>query len=127
MLGPGEAEFKKGQWRSKVKNMKATLTVRDFGGIGIGRKSRKCEGTYSTNFGYFVAMPSKWFENKKRCNKVVEIKRNGRTVTAEVVDECESDSECPNKNSIGASVAVWGALNIAGNIHAAVDVTWSDV
>ncbi|KAJ8766213.1 hypothetical protein K2173_021730 [Erythroxylum novogranatense] len=124
----GEFEFNQGLWQmGKVKNMKATLTLRNFGGW-IGRKATKCEEKYYTNFRYVVAMPSKWFQNKKRCNKLVEIKRNERSVTAEVVDECDSGSECRN-SSIGATVAVWNALNIEwrGSANAAVDVTWSDV
>ncbi|EMS66358.1 hypothetical protein TRIUR3_28866 [Triticum urartu] len=51
-------------------------------------------------------------------------KKNGRTVQAKVVDECDSNHGCKT-NIVDTSEAVWKALGLDSNIGE-VPVTWSD-
>ncbi|KAH0712964.1 hypothetical protein KY289_008923 [Solanum tuberosum] len=73
---------------------------------------------------------------RSRCGKMILIRaNNGKTVTAKVVDECDSTMGCdaehafqsPCKNNIvDGSIAVWRALGLNTDLGI-VPVTWSMV
>ncbi|KAI5322360.1 hypothetical protein L3X38_031432 [Prunus dulcis] len=72
--------------------------------------------------------------NKNRCGKIIRITAsNGRSVTARVVDECDSRNGCDaehaglppcGNNIVDSSAAVWNALQLNQDLGV-VDVTWS--
>ncbi len=91
-----------------------------------------------------VSLSTGWFEKGRRCFKQVEIKGNGKTTVALVVDECDTqngcDEEsayqppCPLPNIVSASKAVWTALGVDDGSSCSsdprfgwMDITWSDI
>ncbi|KAK4411380.1 Kiwellin-1 [Sesamum angolense] len=70
-----------------------------------------------------------------RCLNNITVSANGRSVTAMVVDECDStmgcdedhdyQPPCPN-NIVDASKAVWKALGVPEDDWGELDITWSD-
>ncbi|KAH8947115.1 hypothetical protein BDL97_11G023200 [Sphagnum fallax] len=96
-----------------------------------------------------VSLSTGWFEKGSRCFKQVEIKGNGKTTVALVVDECDTQNgcneesayqpPCPLPNIVSASKAVWTALGVLtcddddGSSCSSdprfgwMDITWSDI
>ncbi|WMV56052.1 hypothetical protein MTR67_049437 [Solanum verrucosum] len=98
----------------------AQLTFNDFSEGGDGGGPSSCDGKYHNNKERIVALSTGWFAGRSRCGKMILIRaNNGKTVTAKVVDECDSTMGCdaehafqsPCKNNIvDGSIAVWRAL-----------------
>ncbi|GMN24891.1 hypothetical protein TIFTF001_000728 [Ficus carica] len=112
----------------------AKLTNNDFSEGGDGGGPSSCDGKYHSNSERIVALSTGWFANSSRCGKMIKITaKNGRSVMAKVVDECDSMQGCdaehayqpPCKNNIvDGSDAVWSALGLDKNVGI-VGVTWS--
>ncbi|OMO91535.1 Barwin-related endoglucanase [Corchorus olitorius] len=112
----------------------AKLTNNDFSEGGDGGGPSSCDGQYHSNSELIVALSTGWFSNGSRCGQMIRITAsNGRSVTAKVVDECDSMQGCdeehayqpPCKNNIvDGSDAVWTALGLNKDVGI-VDVTWS--
>ncbi|XP_043702050.1 kiwellin-like [Telopea speciosissima] len=112
----------------------ALLSNNDFTAAGSGPSA--CDGKYHENTQPIVALSTGWYDKGSRCGNLILITaKNGKTVKAKVVDDCDSmhgyscDSErdvegpCAN-NIINGSDAVWEALGL--NItDAIVEVTWT--
>ncbi|KAJ0967355.1 hypothetical protein J5N97_024272 [Dioscorea zingiberensis] len=114
----------------------ATMTLNSFAANGDGGGKSKCDESYHSNSELIVALSTGWFDNSSRCKKKIRINANGKSVLAEVVDECDSVNGCdaehdfqpPCRNNIvDASQAVWDALEIYGSQVGEFDITWSDV
>ncbi|XVF68545.1 hypothetical protein PTKIN_Ptkin11bG0011400 [Pterospermum kingtungense] len=113
---------------------KAQLTNNDFSEGGDGGGPSECDGKYHSNSERIVALSTGWYNGGSRCGKMVRITAsNGRSVTAKVVDECDSMRGCdkehayqpPCKNNIvDGSDAVWSGLGLDTGVGV-VDVTWS--
>ncbi|XP_034221183.1 kiwellin-like [Prunus dulcis] len=113
---------------------KASLTLNDFSEGGDGGGPSYCDGKYHANGERVVALSTGWFDNKSRCLKMIRIRAsNGKSVTAKVVDECDSHAGCdaehagqpPCRNDIvDGSAAVWNALGLNQDLGV-VPVTWS--
>ncbi|GLJ42270.1 hypothetical protein SUGI_0875020 [Cryptomeria japonica] len=112
----------------------ADLTLNGFGQGESGGGASECDEQYHSNSEMIVALSTGWFDNKSRCGKQIQINANGKTVTATVVDECDSRHGCDQEhafqppcanNVVDASSAVWDALGLnQDDGHA--DITWSD-
>ncbi|KAE8712268.1 Ripening-related protein grip22 [Hibiscus syriacus] len=115
---------------------KAKLTNNDFSEGGDGGGPSECDERYHSNSELIVALSTGWYNGGSRCGKMIRIRAsNGRSVTAKVVDECDSRNGCdkehayqpPCKNNIvDGSDAVWRALGLNKDLGI-VDVTWSMV
>ena len=112
----------------------ARLTNNDFSEGGEGGDPSECDEKYHNNSERIVALSTGWYNGGSRCGKMIRITAsNGRSVTAKVVDECDSirgcDKEhayllpCPN-NIVDGSDAVWSALGLNKDVGV-LDVTWS--
>nr|DAD28517.1 TPA_asm: hypothetical protein HUJ06_029985 [Nelumbo nucifera] len=112
----------------------AILTNNDFSQGGDGGGPSKCDDSYHNNSGLIVALSTGWYAGGSRCEKMIRITtQSGASVTAKVVDECDSVNGCdaehanqpPCRNNIvDASDGVWNALGL--NIDdGEVSVTWS--
>lgn len=110
---------------SKFHDTKAKLTINSFQKGGDGGGASECDGKFHSDDTRVVALSSRWFNHKKRCQKNIIINGNGRSVKAKVVDECDSRRGCPN-NIVDASKAVWKALGVPQKDWGLLDVTWSD-
>ncbi|KAF4363324.1 hypothetical protein G4B88_002071 [Cannabis sativa] len=112
----------------------AKLTNNDFSEGGDGGGPSECDERYHSNDERVVALSTGWYNGGSRCGKMIKIRAtNGRTTTAKVVDECDSQNGCdaehagqpPCRNNIvDGSNAVWNALGLDTNLGV-VDVTWS--
>ncbi|KAB1226478.1 Kiwellin [Morella rubra] len=112
----------------------ARLTLNDFSEGGDGGGPSECDDQYHSNSERIVALSTGWFNQGSRCLKMIRITaNNGKSVTAKVVDECDSVNGCdaehagqpPCKNNIvDGSSAVWDALGLDKN-QGVTDVTWS--
>ncbi|KAL8500217.1 hypothetical protein ACS0TY_019993 [Phlomoides rotata] len=106
-------------------NTKAHLTINSFQKGGDGGGPSECDNQYHSDDTPVVALSTGWYSGGSRCLKNVVISGNGRSVTAKVVDECDStmgcdedhdyQPPCPN-NIVDASKAVWKAL-VATPLH----------
>ena len=113
---------------------KARLTNNDFSEGGDGGGPSECDEKYHNNSERIVALSTGWYNRGSRCGKMIRITAsNGRSVTAKVVDECDSmrgcDKEHANQppcrnNIVDGSDAVWSALGLNKDVGV-VDVTWS--
>uniref|UniRef100_A0ACD5ZEH3 Uncharacterized protein n=1 Tax=Avena sativa TaxID=4498 RepID=A0ACD5ZEH3_AVESA len=115
----------------------ATLTLNSFAEGGDGGGKSFCDNRFHPDSQKVVALSTGWLrlDGTRRCNKMIRINGNGRSVLAKVVDECDSvngcDAEhnfeppCPN-NVVDGSPAVWKALGLRESIGE-FKVTWSDV
>ncbi|KAH7836989.1 hypothetical protein Vadar_008238 [Vaccinium darrowii] len=112
----------------------ATLTNNDFSQGGDGGGPSECDGKYHSNANPIVALSTGWYNGGSRCNQMIRINaKNGRSVNAKVVDECDSrhgcDAEhagqgpCAN-NIVDGSDAVWDALGL-NKEEGEVGITWS--
>ncbi|TVU30278.1 hypothetical protein EJB05_21888, partial [Eragrostis curvula] len=90
------------------------------------RRPSECDGKYHSNKDLITALSTRWYANGDRCLKKIRITsvKNGRSVEATVVDECDSRHGCKD-NIVDTSQAVWDALGLDSNIGE-VPVTWSD-
>ncbi|KAM3399127.1 kiwellin [Capsicum galapagoense] len=114
----------------------AQLTFNDFSEGGDGGGPSSCDGQYHDNNERIVALSTGWFAGRSRCGKMIHIRaNNGRTVTAEVVDECDSTTGCDEEhayqspcrnNIVDGSIAVWRDLGLNTD-DGIVPVTWSMV
>lgn len=116
---------------------RATLTLNSFANHGDGGGAASCTGTFFGDGERVVALSTGWFGGGSRCGRSVVIRatRNGRSVTAKVVDECDSLHGCDGEhnfeppcanNVVDGSPAVWKALGLKQSLGE-VKVTWSDV
>ncbi|PIA41728.1 hypothetical protein AQUCO_02200273v1, partial [Aquilegia coerulea] len=116
---------------------KATLTINGFGKGDDGGGPSECDNEYHSDDTPVVALSTGWYNKGSRCHKMINIRGNGKSVNAMVVDECDStqgcDSEhdyqppCPH-NIVDASKAVWKALGVTNSKDwGEMDVVWSDV
>ena len=104
----------------------AVMTVNGFEKGGSGGGPSECDGKYHDDDDLIVALSSQWYAGGKRCHKKIRITSadTGRTVEAQVVDECDSHRGCKN-NIVDSSPAVWKKLGLhtdVGKVH----ITWSD-
>ncbi|CAJ2660733.1 kiwellin [Trifolium pratense] len=112
----------------------ASLTLNDFSEGGDGGGPSECDGKYHSNSERVVALSTGWYSGGTRCGKLIRITaKNGKSVTAKVVDECDSVNGCdaehagqpPCRNNIvDGSVSVWNALGLNTD-DGVVPVTWS--
>ncbi|KAK4607016.1 hypothetical protein RGQ29_001008 [Quercus rubra] len=111
----------------------ARLTLNDFSKGGDGGGPSECDEKYHDNSERVVALSTGWYNHGSRCGKMIRITAsNGKSVTAKVVDECDSVNGCdaehagqpPCKNNIvDGSSAVWNALGLNQDLGI-VGVTW---
>lgn len=112
----------------------ALLTLNDFSEGGDGGGPSECDENYHPNTELVVALSTGWYNKGSRCLKMIRITAtNGRSVTAKVVDECDSVNGCDSEhdgqppcrnNVVDGSKAVWDALAL--NTDVGVEhVTWS--
>ncbi|CAJ2660737.1 kiwellin-like protein [Trifolium pratense] len=112
----------------------ALLTLNDFSEGGDGGSPSECDDNFHSNSERVVALSTGWYNGGSRCGRNIRIKaRNGRSVTAKVVDECDSVNGCDGEhagqppcrnNIVDGSVAVWKALGLNTDVGV-VQVTWS--
>ncbi|KAK4418644.1 Kiwellin-1 [Sesamum alatum] len=114
---------------------KAVLTINSFEKGGDGGGPSECDNKYHSDDTPVVALSTGWYNGGSRCLKNIIISANGQSVTAKVVDECDStmgcdkdhdyQPPCPN-NIVDASKAVWKALGVPEDDWGELDITWSD-
>ncbi|KAK2988388.1 hypothetical protein RJ640_019270 [Escallonia rubra] len=113
----------------------ATLTLNSFQKGGDGGGPSECDNQYHSDDTPVVALSTGWYSGGSRCHNNIVISANGRSVTAMVVDECDSTMGCdedhdyqpPCRNNIvDASKAVWKALGVPADNWGDLDITWSD-
>ncbi|CAA2992643.1 putative ripening-related protein 1 [Olea europaea var. sylvestris] len=114
---------------------KAVLTINSFEKGGDGGAPSECDNKYHSDNTPVVALSTGWYSGGSRCLNNITISANGRSVTAMVVDECDStmgcdddhdyQPPCPN-NIVDASKAVWKALGVPEDNWGELDITWSD-
>ncbi|XP_063945800.1 kiwellin-1 [Daucus carota subsp. sativus] len=113
----------------------ATLTLNSFEDNGDGGAPSECDQKYHSNETPVVALSTGWFNNMSRCNKNIVIYGNGMSVTAVVVDECDSTTGCDqdhayqppcDDNIVDASEAVWTALGVPRSEWGSMQISWSD-
>lgn len=115
----------------------AILTVNDFSEGGDGGGPSECDGQYHDNSQRVVALSTGWYNGGSRCGKQIRINGNGRSTTATVVDECDSENGCDSEhayqppcanNIVDGSAAVWQALGVSTNDdrYGYMQVTWQD-
>ncbi|KAJ1425922.1 RlpA-like domain superfamily [Sesbania bispinosa] len=112
----------------------AVLTLNDFSEGGDGGGPSECDEKYHPNSERVVALSTGWYNNGSRCGKMIRITaRNGKSVTAKVVDECDSVNGCDKEhagqppchnNIVDGSQAVWDALGLNTDVGRE-QVTWS--
>ncbi|WOG87873.1 hypothetical protein DCAR_0207105 [Daucus carota subsp. sativus] len=112
----------------------AILTLNDFSEGGDGGAASSCDEKFHANSELVVALSTGWFDGRSRCLKEIIITAsNGNSVTAKVVDECDSMHGCDEEhagqppcdnNIVDGSAAVWNALGIDQDLGR-VDVNWS--
>ncbi|KAJ7947840.1 Kiwellin [Quillaja saponaria] len=69
----------------------AILTFNDFSEGGDGGGPSACDEIFHENTERVVALSTGWYNRGSRCGKMIRITaKNGRSVTAKVVDECDS-------------------------------------
>ncbi|XP_027343763.1 kiwellin-like [Abrus precatorius] len=113
----------------------AILTLNDFSEGGDGGGPSECDEQYHDNSERVVALSTGWYNKGSRCSKMIRITaaKNGRSVTAKVVDECDSVNGCDKEhagqppcrnNIVDGSQAVWDALGLNSDVGEE-RVTWS--
>ncbi|XP_059651429.1 uncharacterized protein LOC132299025 [Cornus florida] len=116
-------------------NTKAVLTLNSFQKGGDGGGPSECDNTYHSDNTPVVALSTGWYKGGGRCLNNITISANGRSVSAMVVDECDSTMGCDgdhdyqppcNNNIVDASKAVWKALGVPQDSWGELDITWSD-
>ncbi|KAK6143385.1 hypothetical protein DH2020_023733 [Rehmannia glutinosa] len=84
---------------------KAVLTINGFGKGADGGGPSECDGKYHSDDTPIVALSTGWFNKRNRCFKNIIIHGNGKSVSAMVVDQCDSTRG-----------AVWKALGVPKRI-----------
>ncbi|KAJ4774368.1 Ripening-related protein grip22 [Rhynchospora pubera] len=95
-----------------------------------------CDNKFHSDNDLIVALSTGWYNHKSRCGKKIKItsKKNGKSVLATVVDECDSVNGCDKDhdnqppcrcNVVDASKAVWKALGLNTDVGEE-SITWSD-
>lgn len=112
----------------------AILTLNDFSEGGDGGAESECDEKFHASSERVVALSTGWYNKGSRCLKMIRITaRNGKSVTAKVVDECDSVNGCDKEhagqppcrnNIVDGSQAVWDALGLDSDVGEA-SVTWS--
>ncbi|KAE8657693.1 putative ripening-related protein 1 [Hibiscus syriacus] len=114
---------------------KATLTLNGFGPGEDVSGQCECDNQYHNDKELIVALSTGWFNKKKRCMNYINIHGNGKTVKANVVDECDSTMGCDSDhdyqalcdiNIFDASDAVWDAFGVYGDKRGDMEIYWSD-
>ncbi|KAL5131901.1 Ripening-related protein grip22 [Glycine soja] len=115
-----------------ISSTDAILTRNDFTEGGDGGDRSQCDEQFHDNSELVVALSTGWFDNGSRCLKLITITAgNGRSVTAKVVDQCDSVHGCDKEhadqppcrnNIVDGSQAVWDALGLDSGEER---VTWS--
>uniref|UniRef100_A0ACD5U5F5 Uncharacterized protein n=1 Tax=Avena sativa TaxID=4498 RepID=A0ACD5U5F5_AVESA len=114
----------------------ATLTLNSFARGGDGGGPSYCDNRFHKDSERVVALSTGWLrlDSTRRCNKMIRISGNRRSVLAKVVDECDSVHGCDKEhnfeppcqnNIVDGSPAVWKALGLNENIGE-FKITWSD-
>ncbi|KAF7120639.1 hypothetical protein RHSIM_Rhsim13G0097600 [Rhododendron simsii] len=96
----------------------------------------QCDGKFHPGTERVVAMSTGWFNGGSRCGKMIRVfGGDGRSVVAEVVDECDSFHGCIweregmpqcDNDIIEGSDAVWEGLGLNNKDYLGnVNVTWS--
>lgn len=114
---------------------RAVLTLNSFAEGGDGGGAAACTGKFYDDSKKVVALSTGWYNGGSRCRKHIMIHAgNGNSVSALVVDECDSTVGCdkdhnfepPCRNNIvDGSPAVWDALGLNKDDGQA-QITWSD-
>ncbi|XP_022140319.1 ripening-related protein grip22-like [Momordica charantia] len=114
---------------------RAILTNNDFSKGGDGGDPSECDGKFHDNSHPIVALSTGWYNGGSRCGRKIRITaRNGRSVLAKVVDECDTINGCgkahahqpPCRNNIvDGSNGVWHALGLEIDVGEE-PVIWSD-
>ncbi|PKI38650.1 hypothetical protein CRG98_040960 [Punica granatum] len=97
----------------------------------------ECDNQYHSDDIPIVALSTGWFNHRSRCHRNITINGNGRSVTAMVVDECDSTMGCDDdhdyqppcaNNIVDASRAVWEALGVPQDSDdwGWMDISWLD-
>ncbi|KAI6699658.1 hypothetical protein NL676_013982 [Syzygium grande] len=105
----------------------AILTNNDFSQGGDGGDPSECDEQYHDSSELIVALSTGWFNDKSRCEKMIQItsSKTGSSVKAKVVDECDSMCGCDSghayqppcrNNIVDGSDAVWSALGLDKNV-----------
>lgn len=112
----------------------AILTLNDFSEGGDGGGASECDEKFHSNSERVVALSTGWYNKGSRCLRMIRITAgNGKSVTAKVVDECDSVNGCDEEhagqppcrnNIVDGSQAVWDALGLNSDDGEA-RVTWS--
>ncbi|CAF4883460.1 unnamed protein product, partial [Rotaria sp. Silwood1] len=116
----------------------AILTLNSFRKGGDGGGAGACYGRFYPDTQRVVALSTGWYNKGSRCGKIITIRGNGRTTTAQVVDECDSVHGCdaehagqpPCRNNIvDGSPAVWKALGVFKNDprYGEMKISWSNL
>ncbi|KAL8495285.1 hypothetical protein ACS0TY_019438 [Phlomoides rotata] len=114
---------------------KAVLTLNSFEKGKDGGGPSECDGNYHSDDTPIVALSTGWYNNNKRCFHKIKIHGNGKSVTATVVDECDSTQGCDqdhdyqppcNNNIVDGSSAVWKALGVPHSDWGEMDIYWTD-
>ncbi|CAF1380887.1 unnamed protein product [Rotaria sp. Silwood1] len=114
----------------------AILTLNSFREGGDGGFGGACYGAFYPDTQRVVALSTGWFNRGSRCGKMITIHGNGKTTTAEVVDECDSVHGCDDEhagqppcrnNIVDGSPAVWQALGVSKNDprYGQLSVSWN--
>jgi hypothetical protein len=113
---------------------KAKLTLNDFSEGGEGGAPSECDERYHAKTERVVALSTGWYDGGSRCGRMIKITAsNGKSVTAKVVDECDTLHGCDREhgflppcenNIVDGSDAVWEALGLNKDLGI-VPVTWS--
>ncbi|CAK9314390.1 unnamed protein product [Citrullus colocynthis] len=114
---------------------RAILTNNNFSEGGDGGDPSECDEQFHDNSELIVALSTGWYNGGSRCGKKIRITaRNGKSVVAKVVDECDSINGCdkahdqqpPCRNNIvDGSNGVWNALGLDIDVGEE-PITWSD-
>ncbi|KAL4611046.1 hypothetical protein ACB092_08G096000 [Castanea dentata] len=79
---------------------KASLTLNYFSQGGDGGSPSECDNKYHDNSERVVALSTGWYDNGSPCGKMIRITAsNGRSVTAKVVDDCDSVNGCDSEHA----------------------------
>lgn len=114
---------------------RAILTENDFSEGGEGGGPSECDDKYHSNSEHILALSTGWYDNGSRCGQMIRLTsvKTGRSVTAKVVDECDSMHGCDKEhagqipcryNIVDASSSVWHALGLDIDVGEE-DITWS--
>ncbi|XP_009796010.1 kiwellin-like [Nicotiana tabacum] len=115
----------KGGGSSPTTSTPAQLTLNDFSKGGDGGGPSECDGQYHDNSERVVALSTRWYAKGSKCGKMILIRaNNGKSVTAKVVDECDSINDGCANNVVDGSIAVWRALGLDTD-KGRVPITWS--